>query len=131
MNPILIIDDNKYISFTLTEVIQDYGFKSITAKTCEEALKYIESGGNPPLIILDKKLPDGDGINLLRLLKQKQEYKGIPVIMLTAYADELSSLEAIKIGAHAFFCKPFNNEEIMKTIEKVLDKEKIDKEKSS
>jgi DNA-binding response OmpR family regulator len=119
MAKILIIDDNHYIRFTLTAVIEEYGFNAITAESCDEGLKEIVSE-NPSVIILDKKLPDGDGIELLKKIKNLDDHKNIPVIMLTAYANEISSEEALKLGAVAFFTKPFDNDEIISTIKKVL-----------
>jgi len=116
MNTILIIDDNQYIRFTLTVVVEEYGYRAITAESCEEGIKEIMMN-KPSLIILDKKLPDGDGIDLLKTIRK---LGNIPVIMLTAYANEISSVEAMRHGAFALFTKPFNNDEMISTIKKAL-----------
>ena len=116
---ILIIDDNQYLRFTLTAVIEDYGYSTITAESCKEGLEKIESA-NPSLIILDKKLPDGDGIELLKRIKELEGHKDIPVIILTAYTNESHAQEAIDLGAVAVFTKPFDNDEIVSIIKKVL-----------
>ncbi len=119
MAKILIIDDNHYIRFTLTAVIEESGYKTLTAANCDEGLREIAEG-NPSLIILDKKLPDGDGIELLKKIKTLDGHKDIPIIILTAYANEISAQEAIKCGAIAFFTKPFDNDEIITAIKTAL-----------
>jgi two-component system nitrogen regulation response regulator GlnG len=119
MDEILIIDDNKYFRFSLSEVVQEYGFKPLTASDCEEGRKLLNSS-KPRLIILDKKLPDGDGIEMLKEIKQMNGYKDIPVIMLTAYSSNYISGDAFKYGSYAVFSKPFNITEIAETIKKAL-----------
>jgi DNA-binding NtrC family response regulator len=121
MSKILIIDDNEYLRFTLSAVIEDYGYSAITAQNCREGIDCIMEGP-PELIILDKKLPDCDGINLLKKIKELDEYRHIPVIMLTAYANETSEEQAIHLGAAAFLTKPFDNDEIMTLIKSALSK---------
>ena len=118
-NKILIIDDNKYLRFTLSAVLEEYGFHALTAEDLATGMNQIKST-KPDLLILDKKLPDGDGIDFLKRVK---EHNGkIPIIMLTAYANELNALEALKIGVFAFLTKPFDNDEIIALIKKALPK---------
>jgi DNA-binding response OmpR family regulator len=117
MHKILIIDDNKYLRFTLSAVLEEYGFNPITAEDFESGFNEIKSS-KPDLIILDKNLPDGDGINLLSRIKDLDGK--LPIIMLTAYANEINSLEALKQGVFAFLTKPFDNDEIISVIKKAL-----------
>ena len=119
MDKILIIDDNKYLRFTLSAVLEEYGFKALTAEDFQNGFSKIKSL-KPSLIILDKNLPDGDGIDLLKKIKEHD--RTIPIIVLTAYANEINSLEALKQGVFAFLTKPFDNDEIISTIKKALDK---------
>ncbi len=117
MQKILIVDDNKYIRFALSAIVEEAGYKAITVGEGGKVLNEINSS-KPDLVILDKKLPEHDGIDLLREIKKV--YRDLPVIILTAYGDENSAIEAHKLGALAFMTKPFNNAEIIALIRKTL-----------
>ncbi|HEY3251867.1 MAG TPA: response regulator [Ignavibacteria bacterium] len=117
MKKILIIDDNKYLRFTLSTLVEESGYKAIEAGDKEKAIKMLKSK-KPNLIILDKRLPDCDGFDLLKEIKNLDG--NIPVIMLTAYAENSSAGRAIDLGAYAFMTKPFDNTEMVSTIKKAL-----------
>ena len=117
MRKILIIDDNKYMKIALSMLLEESGFEPQTADDGASALDNIKTD-KPSLVFLDKKLPDYDGITLLREIKCFDEK--IPVIMLTAYSEQSYADEAINNGAFAFVTKPFNNEELISIIEKAL-----------
>lgn len=117
MKKILIVDDNKYINIILSLLFEESGFESLVAKDSETALKNIKSD-KPSLVVLDKKLPDCDGISLLEKIKLHDP--DLPVIMISAYTDLEYSELAIKTGAYAFVSKPFNNKEMIGLIKKAL-----------
>src|SRR5436190_11038058 len=106
MNKILIVDDNKYIRFALCTLLEESGYNPIEL---EDGLKAVETviQQKPDLVILDKRLPGCDGLELLEEIKKIR--KDMPVIMLTAYADSDSRELAAKLGAFAFMSKPFDN----------------------
>ncbi|CAN5430423.1 sporulation initiation phosphotransferase Spo0F [soil metagenome] len=117
-NKILIIDDNKFLRFTLSALLEDSGFSPFTAADPEKAIKEINSK-HPDLIILDKKLSGSDGFDLLPELKRIN--KDVPVILLTAYADPQTEQQALKLGADAFVSKPFDNDDFIDVIRGLLD----------
>ena len=117
MRKILIVDDNKYIKIALSLLVQESGFEAITSDDGDTALKNIESE-KPCLVVLDKKLPDCDGISLLKKIKNSDP--NLPVIMLTAYTDMTYAELAINSGAYAFITKPFNNDEIIGIIKNAI-----------
>ncbi|MFI5211308.1 MAG: response regulator [Ignavibacteria bacterium] len=117
MQKILVVDDNKYTRLALTAIIEDSGFKALTLPGGDGVLEEIESK-KPDLVILDKRLPGYDGIEILR--EVKKTYNDLKVIILTAYADEISARKAIEIGAFAFLTKPFDNEELISIIKKAV-----------
>lgn len=124
MNKILIVDDNETMLFTLLEILTENGYLCTTvnngAKAIEEVKKSYFS-----LVILDYKLPDFNGLQILSELKSIKPK--IPVIMLTAYSEIKMAVEAVKKGAEDFITKPFDNQEMLITIQKVLN-DKITKE---
>src|SRR4030095_1312574 len=121
MEKILIIDDNKYLRFTLSTLVEDSGYMPIEAGDKEKAIKMLTKK-KPSLIILDKKLPDCDGMDLLKEIKLLDDE--IPVIMLTAYAENKNAEQALGLGAYAFLTKPFSNAEMMSTIKRALRSKK-------
>jgi len=122
---ILIVDDEPIILFGLSHYLKDQGFEVDTCEKGEEALKKIEEQ-KFDLCILDLKLPDIDGISLLKKIKGKQEQIGI--IMITAFAEVKSAVQAIKEGAFDYLAKPFSNEELMVVVEKFFEFKNLRKE---
>src|SRR4030095_11443587 len=118
MRKILIIDDNKYIRFALSALIEEAGFEPLSAEDCNAALDIIKKN-KPGLVMLEKKLPDCDGISLVE--KIKAVAPDLPVIMLSAYSDITNAEIAINKGAYAFITKPFDNDEIIKLIKNALN----------
>ena len=74
----------------------------------------------PSLIISDIMMPEMDGYQLLEKLKGSDQFRGIPVIMLTALADLKDKLKALRIGVDDYMTKPFEEEELMARVENLL-----------
>jgi len=117
MEKILIVDDNKYLRFALSSLLEDSGFKAIAIGDPLKAVQEIEKK-KPAAVILDKKMPGYDGIQLLKDIKNLD--KNLPVIMLTAYGDSKAEAEAFKLGVYAFLSKPFDNDEIISHVRKSI-----------
>lgn len=118
MEKILIIDDNENLRYTLTELLQDSGFETDTTPEGASALNELETQIYD-LIILDMKLPGMGGLEILKKIKDR--YPHIPVIMLTAFGDIKTAVEAMKHGAQDFMTKPFDNNAMLLTIKKALE----------
>jgi two-component system, NtrC family, response regulator HydG len=118
MEKILIIDDNEILRFTLTELLEESGFECKAVEDGFAALDEIriEQYG---LIILDMRLPGMNGIETLKKIKGIDS--SIPVIMLTAFGDIKTAVEAMKQGAQDFITKPFDNDAMILTIRKTLE----------
>ena len=114
---ILIIDDDK----RLRELLEDYlKEKKYNIHLCDdfssakEVLQYFIFD----LVIVDRMMPTGDGINLIELIKEKNN---TPVIMLTAMGESENRIEGLKFGADDYISKPFEPEELYLRIQKLLD----------
>ena len=113
---ILIVDDDK----RLRELLKDYlDEKNYQIYLCEDFLeaKEILSFILFDLIILDRMMPSGDGIELVNFIKNHSK---TPVIMLTAMGDDQNKIEGLKIGADDYLSKPFEPEELYLRIKKLL-----------
>lgn len=118
MEKILIVDDNEILRYTLTELLQESGFDCHAVEDGVKALKEIESKLYG-LVILDMRLPGMTGFEILSRIKKFD--KELPVIMLTAFGDIKTAVEAMKQGAHDFITKPFDNDSMIITIKKALE----------
>ena len=115
--PILIIDDEKVILESLKMFLTEKGYHVETAACVAEARERIESSG-PEAIILDIRLPDGSGLDLLRDLKSAR--RETPVIMITAFHDMDSTVKAIKLGATEYITKPIDVDELEKALARAM-----------
>ncbi|MBU1679324.1 MAG: response regulator, partial [Bacteroidetes bacterium] len=117
MGKILIVDDDKDMRQLLSDILKSEGYEVRTAESGKKALKEIEVI-RPEIVLLDIRLPDMNGIEVLKEIKKFDE--SIIVIMLSAYGDIQNAVDAMKLGAFDYFTKPFLNEEIILDIKKAL-----------
>ncbi len=119
---ILIVDDEKDMRFYLENLITSFGYNTASVGSGLEAVQKVKII-NPSLIILDLMMPEMDGIEVLKRLK---EINGdVPVIMLSAHGHTDNVVKAMKIGASDFINKPFEPEVIEITISQVLERKNL------
>lgn len=116
---IAIVDDEldilKLISLHLTKA----GFRVKTMESGGELYQFLEKT-TPHLIILDLMLPDVDGIDICRFLKQDPRYAAIPIIMVTARGEESDRIIGLELGADDYITKPFSPKELVARVRAVL-----------
>jgi len=117
MKNILVIDDDPLIRKTLSTHLTKEGFEITLAQTGEEGIqKYTES--QPELVILDIRLPDIDGLETMRRLKERDP--GAAIIIITAFDDMKTTVEAVKLGAFEYLVKPLDFVDLELTIAKAF-----------
>ena len=121
---ILVVDDEPLIRWSLTERLKSEGYDLLEAGTGGAALEKLTEG--PDLVLLDYRLPDTDGVTILRKIKEFDQ--DILVILLTAYASVDTAVEAMKLGAYHFANKPFNLDEVAATVERALETTRLRRE---
>jgi DNA-binding NtrC family response regulator len=115
---ILIVDDEPQIRMFLVGGLKDAGYATDEAGTMKEAMAALDRE-LPDLVLLDFKLPDGTGLDVLRHLRTLD--KNLPVIMLTAFASVQGAVEAMQVGAYDYIGKPFEFEEVLQTVARALE----------
>jgi len=116
---ILIIEDDKHISKLLKYNLEKAGFDTWIAFSGEDALEIL-SRQFPDLIILDLMLPQMDGLEVCRLIRQDHKKKNIPIMMLTARGEEVDRIVGLELGADDYIVKPFSPREIILRIRAIL-----------
>lgn len=124
----MIIEDEPDIVRMLEYNLKKEGFRIVCASGGEEALRRAERE-RPDIILLDLMLPEIDGLEVCRRLRQSPETSGIPVIMLTAKSRETDKIVGLELGADDYITKPFSVAELIARVKAVLrrlhDKEKL------
>ena len=118
-NFIVIVDDEEDIAELVSINLKKNNFSVKKYFTGSGLLNGLENH-KPDLIILDLMLPDFDGIEICKKLKQNENYSDIPIIMLTAKADEIDKIIGLEIGADDYITKPFSPRELVARVKAVL-----------
>ena len=117
MPTVLVVDDEQLIRWSLSERLIAEGCTVVEAGTAREALERF--GGDVDLVLLDYRLPDSDGLRVLK--KMKAAEPDVPIILLTAFSSIETAVEAMKQGAYHYANKPFNLDEIALVVAKALE----------
>lgn len=118
MNTILIVDDEPNYLIVLSELLKEEGFETITAGDGTKAMEFVRNA-DIDLIITDMQMPGMDGFALLAGAK---EYNcNLPVIMITAFGEVEKAVHAMQAGAFTYLTKPFNNDELVASINKAIE----------
>lgn len=120
---ILVVEDNYQIREYIESMLQE-SYRVFTAENGQEALDWLANsaaaGHFPDLVVSDVMMPIMDGFQLLTALKSAEEYRSIPVVMLTAKAELDDKLKALRIGVDAYLIKPFVEEELLARVGNLL-----------
>ena len=120
---VLIIDDEKNLRHYLELLLSREGFDVESAENAEVALKYLAEGKEYQIILCDIRMPKMDGLQFLREFKRRG-YPG-EVIMMSAYGSKDTAIEAVKLGAYDYIDKPLQKDELLLTLQKLIERERL------
>jgi len=124
---ILVVDDAEGIRTYLANLLELKGYDVDTAEDGRRALALLEGGANPDVVILDVMMPGMDGLETLKRIREFEEE--IPVVMLSVVGTASTIVEAMRLGAVDYLNKPFEEEELEITLEKVLESKALQRER--
>lgn len=113
---VLLIEDNESIILGLQYLLEQEGFRVLTARSAAQGMKHFQEE-TCHLILLDVSLPDGDGFELCRKFRESSE---MPIIFLTAREEEADIVRGFELEADDYVTKPFRNRELVSRIRNVL-----------
>lgn len=119
MKTVLIIEDNKEIRENTIELLELAGYRVIDVEHGKAGIEAAERE-LPDIILCDIMMPQADGYEVLESLKSNASTSNIPFIYLTASAEKKEIQKAMDMGANAYICKPFDVNELMDTVERLL-----------
>jgi DNA-binding response OmpR family regulator len=123
---ILVIDDEASLRHTLTRLLHSAGFEVTTAQNGQEGLRFLAESSFD-LVYLDIHLPDLDGIQVFKRIRQKELY--LPVILFTAHGSLPSAVEALRLGATDYLLKPLDPEVFLARTRVVLQESTLENRK--
>ena len=119
MNRILVVEDEADLAVTYDRLLRREGYRVMTAASLAEGLKAIEAS-RPALVISDLRLPDGDGLGIIRAARALDP--PAPVIVVTAFASRAARDAALASGASAFLAKPFPASALLRLVHDELER---------
>lgn len=122
MSKVLVVDDEEIVRYALTEKLKENGFSVSEAYDGRNAIEMFREK-EFDAVLLDLRMPEMDGIETLNELKK--HYEDVPVIIVTAYGDIPTAVEAIKIGAYDFIEKPPQISKLIVTLRRAIEKSEL------
>ena len=122
---ILIVDDERLIRQSLEKALAGQGYAVVSAENGKTAIELLEND-SPDLVLLDLKLPDINGIEVLKRLRDLD--RNLPVLLITAYGSIDTAIQAIRLGAYDYVTKPFDLDAILLSVNNALEASRLKKE---
>ncbi len=116
---ILIVDDSESIRQLVSHILKSAGYDVIEGEDGKDALTKL-AGQKIHLIICDVNMPNMDGIGFVKEIKKSDDYKFIPIIMLTTESQEKKKLQGQAAGAKAWVVKPFRPDQMLNAVSKLI-----------
>ena len=115
----LVVDDSASMRQLVSFTIKDAGFDVLVAENGKDALGKL-NGTKVDMVITDLNMPEMDGIELIKQLRSKAEYKFTPIVMLTTESQETKKQEGKSAGASGWIVKPFSPEQLLDVVKKFV-----------
>jgi two-component system, NtrC family, response regulator AtoC len=119
---VLVADDEPITRQLCIEVLEDLGYVAQAVESCSLALSALEEG-QIDVVVSDVQMPDGNGIDLLRTIKER--HPGVDVLVMTGYGTIAEAVEAVKLGAYDYITKPFKVDDFRRLVERLIERQRL------
>ena len=123
-NYILVAEDDQDVAFLITEMLKEEGYEYVWAQDGQEALEIMDKQ-MPNLLITDIMMPRMDGIDLIKKIREEDDKRHLPIIVVSARTEDADRLIGLEAGAEVYLGKPFNSEELMLRVRKLLEQREM------
>jgi two-component system alkaline phosphatase synthesis response regulator PhoP len=120
---ILVVDDDEMVLMALEELLKPEGYEVQTVSSGTEALQKLDQGAYD-LLMLDVIMPEMDGYELCKRIRQKQDYKETPVVFLTAKSRNEDKAKGLEAGGNLYLSKPISPDKLLGIVSDVLGQKK-------
>lgn len=117
-----VIDDERNIQTTLSSILERRGYQALAAYTGQQGLQMVAEH-RPQVVLLDLGLPDGEGLDFLKQIRQQNPQ--LPIIVVTAHDSLNNAIESIKMGAFHFISKPYVPEELLSLVKQAIEQQSL------
>jgi len=116
---ILVVDDDEMVLMALDELLKPEGYDVQTVSSGAEALKRLDEDGYD-LLMLDLIMPEMNGFDLCKQIREKEKYKEVPIVFLTAKSRDEDRVRGLEAGANLFLSKPISPDKLIKIVSDTL-----------
>ena len=120
MKTIMLVDDSATVLLSISGILAKAGFQVVTANCAEDGQKKLAAGAKPDLLITDLNMPGMNGIEFIKVVRQRPELRFMPILFLTTESQQSKRVEAKAAGASGWIVKPATAETLLSTIKLVL-----------
>jgi CheY-like chemotaxis protein len=113
---VLVVDDDVRNIFALSSVLERHGMVVLTAETGKEAIAILDSTPDVSIVLMDIMMPEMDGYETSRVIRQNPAFQRLPIIALTAKAMKGDREKTLEAGASDYLAKPVNTEQLLSTL---------------
>jgi len=117
---VLVVDDSKTMRDMVTFTLTGAGYQVVQAGDGKEAVGKLSNGSKPALVVTDLNMPEMDGLELIKEIRKMPALKFTPILMLTTESSDEKKAAGKAAGATGWIVKPFNPEQFLKILKKVL-----------
>lgn len=117
---VLVVDDDPQVQDLIRALLSRFGYEIIPALNVASAVTVLRSKPLPDVVLLDLMLPDVDGLELLRQMREKTLFDDLPIIIVSALADPVQIRKGLEMGADRYITKPAITHNLVKTVQEVL-----------
>lgn len=116
----LYVEDNEEIAFLMKAILEREGFEICHYLNGSDAVAHVHSMAPASIVILDIMIPYLDGFQLIREIREQDNWAGVPILMVSAKSREQDIVQALELGANDYVTKPFRPPELLARIKRLL-----------